>query len=166
MEAHSLESSNTRVTCARYWDQCFCTSSRYPFYWIRRSFEMSIHPKRVNTEEVFPAGLLCTGNPLRDLTMRLSKQILLQGQAYGKAQTRIKISCGQGLDPSLSPAISPSRKDSSDNHCIPSSNCPSNFSRLSSLFYTVNGESYDLETRLVTFQVRAYLLSGILPVIP
>lgn len=30
----------------------------------------------------------------------------------------------------------------------------------------MNGESCDLETRQVTFQVRAYLFSGIVPVIP
>ena len=44
--------------------------------------------------------------------------MLLQGQAYGKAQTRIKISCHQGLDPSVSPATSLSKKDSLENHSL------------------------------------------------
>lgn len=54
--------------------------------------------------------------------------MLLRGQASGKVQTKTKISF-------CAPRHFPQQEGSSENHCVPSSKCPSDFSRFSSLFY-------------------------------
>lgn len=83
-----------------------------------RSVRRSVHPTAANTEDVVTEDLLCTRHRPRDMVMRLSETEAALRSGIGQAQTRVEVSCHQVLDPSLSPAISPPRKDFSENQSM------------------------------------------------
>ena len=115
-------------------------------------------------------GLLCTRQPPGDPVMTLSETEAALRSGVGKAQARIKVSCHQVLDPSLSPAISPTRRDSSEDHCVPqlkasltSVPTPQPALQMRSCFprpHSKGERSCDLEMRLVQLRIRASLFTG------